>query len=265
MKNIIESYLQRCERKNASPSTIVQYRRVLERFAAKVNFPPAGNVVDSYIASLPLAPASIRLHATVLGQFFAWCVRNKHLDRNPIKDDVSVPRADKTLPRVADSDKMRAVVSDESIPLEARVAIGLGFFCGLRCSEIARLPKAAISLSEDVSTPVEIRVFGKGRKERIVFAGGILAQLLALYLPTVQNAYLFGTQGVDEATVWRWVKRYAGVNPHALRHAMGVEAARAGIPAATIAAFMGHSNINTTLRYMNMAGEDLAKLATAIS
>lgn len=264
MKKLIEEYLKRCERKKASRATLIQYRRVLERFSEKVDFPPAGNKVDNYIATLALAPASIRLHATIIGQFFEWCVRNKHLDRNPMKDDVAVPRAPRTLPCVADADAVRAVVLGPNVPMVARIAIGLGFFCGLRCSEIAHLPRAAVSTDVENPASVEIRVFGKGRKERVVVAGASFAPLLVEFARSGDSVLLFGPHGVDEATIWRWVKKYVGVNPHALRHAMGVEAARAGIPAATIAEFMGHSSLNTTLRYMNMAGKDLTKLADAI-
>lgn len=266
MKQLIEAYLARCRKKKVAAATLTQYRRVLERFADSVHFPAAGSAVDAYVASLPLSPASIRLHVAVLGGFYAWAVRNHYADANPIKDDVAAPKVVRTLPRVADASRVKSVVYNAQITLEARVVVGLGFYCGLRCSEIARLRVDAITPQIDGDRiTAEIRLIGKGGKERVVIAGSSFAPLLLEYARSRTSPFLFGARnGINEATIWRWVHKYLGTNPHSLRHAMGVEAARAGAPVAVIAQVLGHSNLTTTMRYMNMAGKDREALAEAI-
>lgn len=262
----MNEYLERCRKKRKSHRTINQYRSVLSRFLDVVPLEKAdAEAVDSYIAGLSdgYSVNTVRLHAAVISGFLDWAVRKKLVAENPFRDGVSVPESVQTQPRVADSDKVVAVVNDESVPVEARIAIGLGYYCGLRREEIAKVEIANIDTEARTIT-----VVGKRKKVRtVVIPENGFSTLLQNYVAPRVGKYLFGgpeKSGVDATTIWRWIKRYAGTNPHSLRHALGVEAARKGVHPAVIARCLGHSDMRTTFIYTQMAGTDLVAMADAV-
>lgn len=265
MNEILQGYLKRCRRKHITPRTVEQYRSVLERFLRAVSFPAAGiDAVEDYFGKLTeqYATNTVRLHAAILSGFFNWCVRHGYLDRNYIKDDVAVPRQQVIHPNVADVAAVKAVVADDQVPLRVRVAVALGYYCGLRRTEIARLKVEDIDLELQL-----VRVWGKGGKERTVPLGDEPFPVVKEYLDFRQAEYVFGPQGgkgVNEATIWRWIRKHVGENPHALRHAMGVEAARNGVPLSTISRYMGHADPSTTYKYTHMAASDIKGVAEVL-
>ena len=262
---ILANYLKRCRRKHITPRTVEQYRSVLERFLGAVAFPAAGiDAIEDYFGRIAerYSTGTVRLHAAILSGFFNWCVRHGHIERNYVKDDVAVPRQQHTHPHVADVASVKAVVADAAVPLHARVAVALGYFCGLRRAEIARLKVENIDLDKRL-----VCVVGKGGKERTVPIGDEPFPAIKEYLDFRRGVYVFGAlgaQGVHEATIWRWIRGYAATNPHSLRHAMGVEATRKGVPAATISRYLGHENPATTYRYTQMAASDIRDVAEVL-
>lgn len=262
---ILENYLTRCRRKRITPRTVEQYRSVLSRFLKAVVFPAAGiDAVEDYVGKMgeKYSTNTIRLHAAILSAFFNWCVRHGYLERNFIKDDVAVPRQQVVHPNVADVASVKAVVADAGVPLHVRVAVALGYFCGLRRAEIARLKVENVNLGDRL-----VRVWGKGGKERTVPIGAEPFPVIKQYLDFRKGVYLFGAlgaRGVHEATIWRWIREHAGTNPHSLRHAMGVEATRKGIPLPTISRYMGHADPATTYKYTQMAATDIKDVAEVL-
>jgi len=262
---ILQGYLKRCRRKHITPQTVEQYRSVLERFLKAVAFPAAGiDAVEDYFGKIAerYATNTVRLHAAILSGFFNWCVRHGYLDTNYIKDDVAVPRQKTVHPNVADVAAVKAVVADARVPLRVRTAVALGYYCGLRRAEIARLKVEDIDLERQL-----VRVWGKGGKERTVPIGNEPLAVIREYLDCRRAEYVFGPaggKGVNEATIWRWIRKYVDTNPHALRHAMGVEATRKGIPLSTISRYMGHTDPATTYRYAQMAASDIRGVAEVL-
>ena len=184
------------------------------------------------------------------------------MDTNYIKDDVAVPRQKTVHPNVADVAAVKAVVADARVPLRVRTAVALGYYCGLRRAEIARLKVEDIDLERQL-----VRVWGKGGKERTVPIGNEPLAVIREYLDCRRAEYVFGPaggKGVNEATIWRWIRKYVDTNPHALRHAMGVEATRKGIPLSTISRYMGHTDPATTYRYAQMAASDIRGVAEVL-
>lgn len=74
-----------------------------------------------------------------------------------------------------------------------------------------------------------------------------------------------GTQSdhLHPQTVHKIIRRHAGINPHALRHAAGTAAYRASKDLRATQAFLGHSSPNTTAIYVHVGEEDLRAVAEA--
>jgi integrase/recombinase XerC len=82
-------------------------------------------------------PSTIARDLAVLRSLFRWMVAAGHIDRSPC-DLVAAPRVPHDLPR-AISDRVWLRLWDSELADDARVALGLGYFVGLRRAEITSL------------------------------------------------------------------------------------------------------------------------------
>jgi integrase/recombinase XerC len=158
-------------------------------------------------------------------------------------------------------------------PERDRVIFELLYGCGIRNSELVGLDLASIQWGDDV-----IRVFGKGKKERLVPLGDEAAAAIRAYLPQrearleaagkgrlaeqgplLTNARMRGTCRLTTRSVGRIVKRIAlsgglaaDVHPHTLRHAFGTHMLEEGADLRAIQEMLGHERLSTTQRYTQL-------------
>jgi integrase/recombinase XerC len=149
--------------------------------------------------------------------------------------------------------------------------------CGIRNSELVGLDMDAIYWSDDA-----IRVFGKGKKERLVPLGDAAAEAVRAYLPLrkaklesagkaklvhegpllIRVRVSVGSKGAARLTtrsVGRIVKSIAlsgglaaDVHPHTLRHAFGTHMLEEGADLRAIQEMLGHERLSTTQRYTQL-------------
>lgn len=136
--------------------------------------------------------------------------------------------------------------------------------CGLRISEAASIRKANIDFSE-----LEIKVRGKGDKERTVPISPTTAQLLKVYITQDgKTEWLFpGSNklgyldtGSYEKSMRRVCRRLGikPISPHQLRHAFATYSLKAGARLEVISKLLGHSSIAITADiYTHWSREDL--------
>lgn len=141
--------------------------------------------------------------------------------------------------------------------------------CGLRSREVIGLKLDDIRITED-----QVRICGKGRKERVVPLPGDLANAIRRYLqlerPKNSQDNLFvllkGPNRGSALTpaglrsLYRYHRKISGItnaNPHRFRHTFGANMARAGIPLPALMKLMGHSDIKTTIGYVNISVNDI--------
>jgi integrase/recombinase XerD len=146
---------------------------------------------------------------------------------------------------------------------------GFMLFCGLRSKEVISLMLDDISIFEE-----QTRVQGKGNKERIVPMPKNLIEVLGKYLklerPKTESSYLFvvlkGPNRGNPLTsgglykIFRYHRKASGIkhaNPHRFRHTFGADMTRAGISVLALMRLMGHSHVQTTMRYVNLFAEDI--------
>jgi len=147
--------------------------------------------------------------------------------------------------------------------------IALMLFDGLRSREVMELQLADLSLSE-----AQIRVHGKGNKDRILPLANETADVLQLYIqlerPLTSSPYLFvslkGSQRGQPMSpagfrsLFRHHRIRTGVsqaNPHRFRHTFGSDMVRAGVSLPALMHLMGHSDINTAMLYVQLSPKDV--------
>ena len=147
--------------------------------------------------------------------------------------------------------------------------VGLMLLDGLRSCEVLALELADVQLSEG-----QMRVHGKGNKQRVVPLPQEISEVLWNYLrlerPTTNSPALFvslkGRQRGQAMTAaglrslfrhHRVLSQVRHANPHRARHTFGTDMVRAGMSLPALQRLMGHSQITTTIKYVNLAPEDI--------
>jgi site-specific recombinase XerD len=231
---------------------VVQHRDV-RLFAARLS--------ESGAAAATVA----RKLASVRG-FYDHLVRIESLGQNPA-DLVASPKRPGKLPKVLAPEQMAELLDriPARTPLEVRdrAMFELAYSCGLRCEEITGLDSGAVDFESE-----QLRVRGKGGKERLLPIGEPAQRALQLYLETARPALLLGDP--DEQALLlsrrgrrlsssdvrrrlrRWVREAAigaGISPHSLRHSFATHLLEGGADLRSIQELLGHASISTTQIY----------------
>lgn len=232
--------------------------------------------VRRYAAGLSSAGAAAATVARKLASIrglYGFLVRTERAGQNPA-ELVSSPKRSQKLPHVLSSEQMRTLLEGISArtPLELRdrAMLELAYSCGLRCEEIVNLDAGSVDFESE-----QVRVLGKGSKERILPVGEPAQRALRRYLdrgrralagdPREQALFLSKSgRRLSNSDVTRrlglWTREAAlaaGVSPHALRHSFATHLLEGGADLRTIQELLGHASISTTQVYTRV---DAARL-----
>jgi integrase/recombinase XerC/integrase/recombinase XerD len=222
------------------------------------------------------APATVARKLAAIRGLFDFLVRTERVGQNPA-DLVTSPKREDKLPRVLNGEQVRSLL--ERIPartpleLRDRAMLELAYSCGLRCEEIVNLDSDSFDFESE-----QLRVLGKGSKERLLPVGEPAQRALRRYLDRGRHALatdpseaaLFVSKSgrrLSPSDVTRrlalWVREAAlaaGVSPHSLRHSFATHLLEGGADLRTIQELLGHTSISTTQVYTRV---DAARLREA--
>jgi integrase/recombinase XerC len=234
----------------------------------------------SFLASLvpDNAPPTIARKIAALRAFYRYLMKRGAVSVNPAAA-LRLPKLARKLPKFLSVEDATALVDapiemeteDPSHPLlqvRNRAMLELLYGAGLRVSELATLTLSRLEL--DVA---QVRVHGKGSKERVLPLGGPAVRALGQYLrvrdqfrgktrePHSEAVFLgrFGTR-LSVRQIELWVKRYGklalgrpDLHPHALRHTCATHLLDAGADLRGIQEFLGHASLSTTQKYTHVS------------
>jgi site-specific recombinase XerD len=228
------------------------------------------------LSSAGAAAATVARKLAAIRGLFDFLVRTERVGQNPA-DLVSSPKREDKLPRVLNGEQVRSLL--EQIPtrtpleLRDRAMLELAYSCGLRCEEIVNLDRDSFDFETE-----QLRVLGKGSKERLLPVGEPARRALQRYLERGRHALaadpregaLFLSKSgrrLSNSDVTRrlalWVREAAlaaGVSPHSLRHSFATHLLEGGADLRTIQELLGHASISTTQVYTRV---DAARLREA--
>src|SRR5881628_1335666 len=168
--------------RNASPRTLKAYRQALTAFRAENQTPwkkCRGDDFRNYlfaIAKRGQARSYVRLQFSALRTFYQFLAARKGLRGNPVRE-VQLPKIEKKLPLVLTRQQVEELLAAPTregksrsapawMPLRDVAIMELFYSSGLRLSELAALDVADLDPYTE-----SVRVFGKGRKERVCPVG----------------------------------------------------------------------------------------------
>lgn len=227
-------------------------------------------------------PATVNRKLAALSALFRWAGDEGYVERDPTQYVNGVTQQP-TAPKALSNKDLRRILRQARLSGNKRDAALLELLAatGLRASEVARLTVGDMELKER-SGWVTVGI-GKGRKRRRVPIHAKARRALWEYLeergfaPGIPLPHppadrsdepLFLSQkngGISPYAVWYTVKKYArlaeveGVSPHTFRHTVATRLVRdPAVDLVTAATFLGHSRLDTTVRYSRPNEEDLS-------
>lgn len=213
------------------------------------------------------ASASVAHNINVLSSFFTFLQKRCGLEHNPMVH-LHSPKVRNALPRVLSLREVEqlstgcASVDNSFVAVRDRAIVALLFSSGLRVSELVSLNLYDVDFEMR-----EVRVIGKGNKERVVPVGSVALQALRQYLQLrpmvkpVDNALFVGNRGKRLTTrlVQSHIKAAAEkeelggrVTPHKLRHAFATQLLSNGVDMRLVQEMLGHANLATTQVYTHI-------------
>lgn len=145
-----------------------------------------------YLDQLKYSKSTISRNLSALRNFYTFLLNIKAVKTNPYKN-IRNPKKDKKLPNFLQIEELQqifdSIETDTALGIRNRLIIELLYATGIRVSELTELKLKQIDLSNK-----EIRIFGKGSKERIVFFGDYAKKYLNKYLNESRNELLQGNK-----------------------------------------------------------------------
>lgn len=225
--------------------------------------PKHGNSDNSEIG---LAAASRARKVSALRSFFKYLTDKAHLlQHNPLQN-LEYPSVRRSLPKYLTVDESIALLEAVDGQFKERDYCILMLFlnCGLRVSELCGLNISDIKENQ-------IRILGKGNKERMLYLNDACIDAINRYLPCrIKPNNNSGNAGalfvsrqrnrIRKTSVELLVKKYIGMagldtskySAHKLRHTAATMMYKNGVDIRTLQDVLGHENVNTTMVYTHI-------------
>lgn len=286
----MDRFLQHLQyEKRFSPHTIEAYRRDLEQFLEFLRLQYEGLPLEdlehfhirSWVVGLVgtgLKPTSIRRKVSAVKSFFRYLHRQGEIEKNPMHY-LFAPKVGKRLPVVAPEEDLlrllgvsRSAEAPDFFQLRDALVLELLYRTGMRRAELAQLTCRQTDLEK-----MEIKVLGKGSKERVIPMSTALAAMIGDYMDL--RAQTFPQAGSDALLLTdrgqplyaKWIynlvrDQLGGIpglekrSPHVLRHSFATHLADHGADLNAIKTLLGHANLTATEIYTHHTMERLRRI-----
>jgi len=268
--------------KRYSVHTLLAYQTDLEQFFAYLqsqydSIPITeinGSMIKSWLAEIKgneISSKSIKRKISSLKSFFKFHLKLGHIKFSPVATIIA-PKISKRLPSFVDEKDMSTLLNtldfEDSWQGKTERLVLLTFYhTGIRLSELINLPLQQIDFHYN-----QIKVLGKGNKERIIPITSELVRNLQEYLsermviPSEFNTLFITEKGktLSRSRVYKLVKLNIGKvstihkkSPHVLRHTFATHLMNNGAELNAVKELLGHSSLAATQVYTHNSIEKL--------
>ncbi len=272
-----KNYLQ--VEKGASAHTVAAYLRDLADFNDFIEREASPGKIENvehltvrrYLSQLQrrgLSKTTMARKMSSLRCFYRFLLREEIIENNPLVL-VSAPKEYKKLPKFVeyeDIQELFALPDNSPAGLRDRAILETLYGCGLRVSELCSLTIDRINFAQG-----NLKIMGKGNKERLVPLGRCAAASLEAYLARgrgellkeqdIESVFLNQRNGhglTDRAVrniINKYVNRMAAnlkISPHMLRHSYATHMLENGADIRIIQELLGHESLSTTQIYTHI-------------
>lgn len=254
-----------------SPNTVASYCSDVEKFMNWADMAPenvTAEDVTGYLASRSkVSERSQARFLSALRNFFDWLYLEGVVKENPC-ELVDMPKLGRYFPSVLSEQEVEAIMDSvdttDWIGVRDRAILEVLYGCGLRVSEAVGLRISCLYPDEGF-----VRVFGKGKKERLIPFCGMALEAVQRYLEvrplpadSRSDDLLFlnnrGTS-LSRVSMFKMVKKQAliadvrkKISPHTFRHSFATHLVENGADLRVVQEMLGHESITTTEVYTHV-------------
>lgn len=217
-----------------------------------------------------------------LRTFYKYLYREQKIDSNPAMN-LNNPKRPKSLPKFLTPDEVEQILNNTKIETPAgyrnRTILELLWATGMRISELSGLNFGDLNLEHN-----EIRVFGKGSKERIILVTDRAKSFLERYIETARalipkgfpvppqdedspvfinnTSYRLQTRTVRNVIneVVKKINLPKHVTPHVFRHSFATHLIENGADLRIVQELLGHASISNTQIYTHVSTQHLKEV-----
>ncbi len=222
------------------------------------------NNIQDFLYQLDLSSRSKAHYLTVINSFYKYLVNDNVIDKSPA-EGIKMPKMPKTLPEylsLEEVDKLLDIKLIKPHDYRNKAMLEVLYATGIRISELVNLKLFQIEFLDG-----EIRIMGKGKKERITPLNDMAIKYLKLYindyrsflLKEKQSEYVFINNlgnNISRQGFYKILKKLAkeggvtkNISPHILRHSFATHMLNNGADLRIIQEILGHENLSTTEIY----------------
>ena len=220
--------------------------------------------------------STIARKIATLKSFFSFLQRKGYLTQNPMRD-ITAPKLPAYLPPIPHVEEMdtlfREVEGLDVLSSRDLAILETLYATGVRVEELVNVRLDDVDLDGR-----QIRIRGKGKKERMAILGEPAVKALKHYIsqrrellkPETQTTSVFLNykgQPLTDRSVRRIVKKYVikgqldhNISPHSFRHAFASHLLNAGADLRIIQELLGHESLSTTQRYTHVSIDNLLEV-----
>ncbi len=280
MNSSLKEYLALLKvEKNLTKNTIASYNSDLTTFLnyiEDIGIKDLSEINSEHISSffkllknLGLNERSSARYFSSIRGFFKYLIKNDYIESSSI-EKMKAPKISRKLPSVLSLNEINVLLNspslDDKYGIRDKAILEVFYACGLRVSELINLKIADLFLKENL-----IKVFGKGRKERLVPIGTTAISCIENYLTQSrpflkkifqsENILFLSNRGkkFSRMGVWKIVKKYVElsnlkkeIHPHTFRHSFATHLIEGGADLRSVQEMLGHSDISTTQIYTHI-------------
>lgn len=250
--------------KRYSSNTILAYEKDIRAFArwARENlYEPRWSTItredmDKYVIYMVYhekSPATVNRHISSVKSFYNYLVREGLMEKNPMRW-MSYNKIPETIPNTIPTDDLKVAYRHGAGT--TGLMIRLLYVTGIRLQEMLDIERADINPNE-----LRITIHGKGAKDRYVYTTPDVMDELMEHIEG-RNGKIFGN--LDQREVRRAIyfelKKYSKakqLSPHAIRHTFATRVAAAGCNTTTLQGMLGHKQLKTTQKYVDLGQQHI--------
>ncbi len=278
MDKIIDNYIEELTLRRFSDFTVKSYKTDLEEFysflrkSGKNNFSEIDRKdIRSFMGELlsyGYKKTSVSRKLSAIKSFCNFLERNKIIKGNP-SVSVKTPKTEMCIPSFLSEEEVMKMLDfspqEKELDIRNKAILELLYATGIRASELVNLDLSMFDMKSKL-----LRVYGKGKKERIIPVAKAAFEALNTYL-SKSRGYTEGalflsksrkrlTQRDLQRIVKKAIVKVATLNqmsPHTMRHTFATHLLNRGANLRAVQELLGHESLSTTQIYTHVSIEKL--------
>lgn len=281
--------------RNCSSLTVKSYQEDIDKFFTfllkeGINMDEVDPIVIRNFFTMEMtngiSKRSCKRRLTALKQFYKFLYKQKLIEEDPFLF-IDSPKVEKKFPRVLYKEQIEEILKEnhkrtDELALRDQAILSLLYYCGLRASELCGINVQDVYLKQRM-----VKVYGKGRKERIVPFSEQCKSDLENYLKLCRPKLLgrspiielkdgqklfFNNKGQPLTvrgleyildSIEKKTGTFVNLHPHILRHSFATHLLENGADLRVIQELLGHESINATQIYTHVSEEAMQEAYSA--